>query len=368
LNRKILIIGGVISLLAVFCIAGFIILQKIDRSIIVYDKELFEKYENYTLRQLAEECGIMIGTCVSYTPFKTDSKYREILAREFNVITPENELKFENIHPSRKSYNWRQVDEMVAFAEANRMKVRGHCLVWHNQNPAWILRGGYTKEEWLEILREHIYTVVGRYKGKIYAWDVVNEAFRDDGTLREESVWYRNIGPEYIELAFKWAHEADPDALLFYNDYGIETINRKSDAVYNLVKQLLEKGVPIHGIGMQMHISLENNPNPEDVIRNIRRFEALGLIVEITEMDVSMALPSDETKLQQQAQIYKDIMKAYLSSSKPNAFIMWGFIDKYSWILYRPGRGAPLVFDSNYNPKPAYYALKEAMIEKIASK
>ncbi|MEM1554907.1 MAG: endo-1,4-beta-xylanase, partial [Thermoproteota archaeon] len=274
---------------------------------------IYEHLKNYTLKDLASRCGIMIGTCVSYSPLLNDNKYKEIIAREFSVITPENELKFESVHPFRNVYTFSRADTIVSFAEEHGMKVRGHCLVWHQQLPNWILKGNYTREEWIEILRDHIYTVVGRYKGKIYAWDVVNEAFNDDGTLRD-SVWLRNIGPEYIKLAFKWAHEADPDALLFYNDYGAEAINSKSNAIYELVKNLLEEGIPIHGIGLQMHVRVEWYPNPQSVAENIKRFRKLGLKVEITEMDVAIRLPVSEEEITKQAEIYKSILKTYLNS------------------------------------------------------
>ncbi|MEM2447140.1 MAG: endo-1,4-beta-xylanase, partial [Thermoproteota archaeon] len=267
---------------------------------------------NYTLKELASRCGIMIGTCVSYSSL-SDNKYREIIASEFSVITPENELKFVLVHPFRSVYTFSRADAIISFAEENGIKVRGHCLVWHQQLPDWILNGNYTREEWIEILRDHIYTVVGRYKGRLYAWDVVNEAFNDDGTLRD-TIWLRNIGPEYIKLAFQWAHEADPDALLFYNDYGAEAINRKSNAIYEFVKNLLEEGVPIHGIGLQMHVRVEWYPNPQSVAENIKRFRELGLKVEITEMDVAIRLPVSEEEITKQAEIYKSILKTYLNS------------------------------------------------------
>lgn len=346
----------------ILCIVGFALWQKQD---IINSGE--EMLGNYTLRQLADQCNIMIGTCVSYTALKRDSVYRNILAQEFNIVTPENELKFELVHPAPTRYVFQQVDEIISFAEANGMKVRGHTLVWHNQLPQWITMGKYTKEEWIEILREHIHTVVERYRGRIYAWDVVNEAFSDDGKLRE-TVWLKNIGPEYIELAFKWAHEADPDALLFYNDYGIEWVNEKSNAAYNFIRELLNKGVPIHGVGLQMHIALEWYPDPSRIAENIRRFRELGLKVEITEMDVRIKLPASNADLAKQAEIYKNILKTYLDSDSPDAFILWGFTDKYSWIPYTfSGYGSALIFDESYEPKPAYYALKEAMWEKIQS-
>jgi endo-1,4-beta-xylanase len=361
--KTMVIVGTIMLVLAAFMIwQVFKTKVKNNEGMANHDYSLFQ---NHTLRELAESCGIMIGTAVSYFPL-SEEEYASVLAREFNVITPENEMKFYMIHPHRMVYNFSMADSMVSFAEEHEMKVRGHTLVWHNQLPDWVVNGNFTREEWINILRDHIFTVVGHYRGKIYAWDVVNEAFNDDGTLRD-TVWLRSIGPEYIELAFRWAHEADPDALLFYNDYGAEGINRKSDAIYNLVKSLLEKGVPIHGVGLQMHIRVEWYPDPQSVAENIRRFRELGLRVEITEMDVAIKLPVSEEELTKQAEIYNEIFKRYLDSDSPQAFIMWGFTDKHSWIPYAfPGYGAALVFDDSYNPKPAYYALIEAMLKKQA--
>lgn len=315
------------------------------------------------LRELASRAGILVGTCVSSFSL-SDRDYVETLTREFSVVTTENELKFEVVHPNPGTYVFEPADRIISLAEANGMKVRGHTLVWHAQLPSWIVNGEFTKEEWKNILRDHILTVVGRYRGRIWAWDVVNEAFDDSGSLRD-TVWLRNIGPEYIELAFRWAHEADPEALLFYNDYGIEEVNAKSDAVYKLVKELLERNVPIHGIGLQMHVSLDNPPDPRKVAENIKRFTDLGLQVHITEMDVRIRLPATEDELIRQAQIYREILEVCLNSKGCTAFVMWGFTDRYSWIPhFFQGYGAALIFDENYLPKPAYYALWETLFAK----
>jgi len=248
------------------------------------------------LRSLAEAHGILIGAAVDAEKLKRDAQYAETLSREFNILTPENAMKFDSVHPSRNEYDFSEPDAIVSFARANDMKVRGHTLVWHEALPSWIREGDFTPEEWRDILREHILTEAKHYKGQIYAWDVVNEAVEEDGSLRD-TVWLQGIGPEYLDLAFRWAHEADPEALLFYNDYGAEGLGSKSDAVYNLVKGLLERGVPIHGVGLQMHVSLEEPPNPQDVAANIKRLNDLGLEVHITEMDVRIREPATEEKL-----------------------------------------------------------------------
>ncbi|MBS7607075.1 endo-1,4-beta-xylanase [Candidatus Bathyarchaeota archaeon] len=319
------------------------------------------------LRNIAEKCGIYIGAAVERSLLDIPD-YAYILKQEFNILTTENALKFGPVHPQPNVYSFGDADYIINFAESNGMRVRGHTLVWHQQLPGWVAQGKYTREEWINILREHIMTVVGRFRGRIYAWDVVNEAIADDGTLRD-TVWLRNIGPEYIEMAFRWAHEADPQALLFYNDYGAEGLNAKSDAIYNLVKGLLEKGVPIHGVGLQMHISLENPPNPQEVAANIKRLNELGLEVHITEMDVRIRMPAKWEDLIKQAEIYRDILRVCLTADNCKAFVMWGFTDKYSWIPgYFSGYGAALIFDEFYAPKPAYYYIAATLIEHLTKK
>lgn len=317
------------------------------------------------LRSLAERCSIYIGAAVERGLLDIPD-YAHTIKQEFNILTTENALKFGPVHPDPYAYSFGDADYIINFAESQGMKIRGHTLVWHQQLPNWITQGKYTREEWINILREHIITIVGRYKGRIYAWDVVNEAVNDDGTLRD-NIWMRNIGPEYIELAFRWAHEADPQALLFYNDYGAEGLGVKSDAVYNLIKGLLENGVPVHGVGLQMHVSVENPPAPSEVLANIKRLNDLGLVVHITEMDVRVRTPPQWEDLVRQAEIYRDILKVCLSAGNCKVFVMWGFTDEYSWIpSYFSGYGAALIFDESYRPKPAYYYIVKVLIEHLA--
>lgn len=373
--RRDLLYGAIIGLIAGLAIGSIIRGMIIETEI----KELYNQISDLKrqiavvkvaippLRNLAEECGIYIGAAVERSLLDIPD-YAYILKREFNILTTENALKFGPVHPQRDAYSFSDVDYIISFAERNGMKVRGHTLVWHQQLPSWVAQGNYSREEWISILREHIMTVVGRYKGRIYAWDVVNEAIADDGTLRD-TIWLRNIGPEYIEMAFRWAHEADPQAILFYNDYGAEGLNVKSNATYNLVKSLLEKGVPIHGVGLQMHLSLENPLNPQEVAANIKRLNDLGLEVHITEMDVRIRMPARWEDLVEQAKIYRDILRVCLSVERCKAFVIWGFTDKYSWIPgYFSGYGAALIFDESYVPKPAYYFIAETLIEHLTEK
>jgi len=204
--------------------------------------------------------------------------------------------------------------------------------------------------------------VVGRYKGRIFAWDVVNEALDEEGELRD-TIWLRMIGPEYIEMAFRWAHEADPDALLFYNDYACEDMGCKSDAVYALVQELQEKGVPIHGVGLQMHVQLGIEPPLASVERNLERLGALGLQVHITEMDVRVRDTNPDT-LERQAAIYGQSLQVCLDAESCTAFVVWGFTDRHSWIpSVFEGWGNALIFDDQYTPKPAYEEMRKLLAQ-----
>ncbi len=223
--------------------------------------------------------------------------------------------------------------------------------------------GQFTKKQWKQILREHIQTVVGRYRGKIWAWDVVNEAVGTDGALWNTH-WLRVIGPEYIALAFHWAHEADPDAILVYNDHEAEGLNEKSQAIYNLVKSLKENGVPIDAVGFQMHVWLDGPPTPDELDANMKRLAELGLDVHITEMDVRTQYSHEslENKLDAQAEIYRQAMASCLAITNCKAFLTWGLTDRESWIPgYTGNPDIPLLFDLNGQPKPAYWALHDAL-------
>lgn len=314
------------------------------------------------LRTLAQARGLLIGAAVDADALQTESTYREVLAREFNLVTPENALKFGPVHPERERYDFGPADAIVEFAEENGMLVRGHTLVWHSQLPDWLTEGEFTRAELMAILREHIRTVVGRYRGRIQAWDVVNEAIGDDGALRD-TIWLQGIGPEYLDLAFQWAHEADPEARLFYNDYGAEGRGAKADAVYALARDLLARGVPIDGVGLQMHISADGRPPPARVAANIRRLGELGLQVQITEMDVRLREPAAEDDLARQAEVYRGQLQVCLQVEDCTAFVLWGYTDRHSWVPgLAPGWGSALIFDEEYRPKPAYRALQETLL------
>jgi endo-1,4-beta-xylanase len=320
------------------------------------------------LRQLAGQRGIHIGAATDPSHF-SETLYAGTLGREFNQLEPENAMKFGPIHPGPTTYNFGPPDALVAFARANNMAVRGHTLVWHNQIPSWLTGGNFSPSQLSTILHDHINTVVGRYAGQVYAWDVVNEAFNDNGTLRS-TIWSDSpgiglAGTAYIEQVLRWAHDADPQALLFYNDYSAEVVNSKSDAIYKMAQDFKARGVPIHGIGLQMHFTAGTG-SLASMESNIKRITALGLQVHITELDVRLPVDSSGTasaaNLATQAQIYHDITALCLKFPLCTAIQTWGFTDKYSWIPGTfPGQGAALEFDTGYQPKPAYNSIAAAL-------
>ncbi len=319
------------------------------------------------LRQLTQ---INLGAAVEPQYLQNEPLYRDTFTREFNTLIAENAFKFGSLSPARGQYNFTAADYLMDFAAASQMKVRGHTLVWHQQLPAWFTNGSFSRDESIAILREHIAAVVGRYKGRIAEWDVVNEAVDDNQNALRQSLWYQRIGPDYLDIAFRAAQEADPGALLFYNDYSTEGLGGKSDAVYNLVRSLVERGVPVHGVGFQVHTSLAWKPKPEDVAANMARYAALGLKVAITEMDVRVQDTGgvNAANLEAQAQVYRDMLDVCLKAANCTGFSTWGFTDKYSWIPFFTGRAdAALIFDQNYQPKPAYTALAQRLSEQAGA-
>ena len=310
-----------------------------------------------------------IGTIVNWEAFQNDPAYKEVLAREYNVLIAENQMKFMFLTwGGRGDYDWEKADAFVDFAEANNMQVRGHTLVWHDAIPPWVrpfeetdsqALSRWTRDRLIAVLREHITTLVSRYRGRIYSWDVVNEGIDDDGG-RRQSFWQRGIGDDYIELAFKWAHEADPDALLFYNDFGMIEGSTKFEGMMVLLRDLLAKDVPIDGVGFQAHVwwDIEELSSLGDMMDEV---QALGLKTSITEFDV--AIPDSGGDLAAQAAIYEQVLSECLARSC-ETFAMWGHTDKYSSVPeawgYTAGRAHP--FDANYLPKPAYQALLEGLL------
>ncbi|MDQ3843394.1 MAG: endo-1,4-beta-xylanase [Bacteroidota bacterium] len=316
-----------------------------------------------------------IGVAVSPRVLKTDEA--QLILQHFNSMTPENAMKMGPIHPAEKEYYWNDADSIAAFAQRHRLKLRGHTLVWHNQTPRWLFvdNNGNTvsKEVLLQRLKEHITTVVNRYKGKVYAWDVVNEAISDkpEEYLRP-SLFYQICGEEYIAKAYQWAHEADPNALLFYNDYN-EISPVKREKIIRLVKSLKEAGVPIHGVGLQAHWAI-NEPSREQLDSTISQFAGLGLKLQITELDISVypkehnarqRRPEDVNtaftaeKEQKQTEVYKMCFELFRKHKNViSGITFWNISDRYSWLDNFPVQGRkdyPLLFDQNLKPKKVYW-------------
>jgi endo-1,4-beta-xylanase len=318
-----------------------------------------------------------IGVAVSPQALKTDQA--TLIVEQFNSMTPENAMKMGPIHPKENEYFWSHADSIVAFAQRNNLKLRGHTLCWHSQTPKWLFTDekGVTvsKEVLLKRLKDHITAVATRYKGKVYAWDVVNEAISDkpDEFLRN-SEWLKICGEEYITKAFQYAHEADPNALLFYNDYN-EINPVKREKIFKLVKGLKDAGVPIHGIGLQGHWAL-NEPSRSQLDSTLTRFSELGLKIQITELDISV-YPKEHTARERKAEDYDSNFTKEKEAKQIEVYKMcfelfrkhkdaisgvtfWNISDRHSWLDNFPVRGRkdyPLLFDKDLKPKKAYWAV-----------
>jgi len=329
--------------------------------------------------------AFLIGTALSPRQFEErDTASVALVAREFNATTPENVLKWERVHPEPNRYDFAPSDAYVAFGEKYGMFVVGHTLVWHSQTPRWVFENAQgqplSRDELLARMKDHIATVVGRYKGRIKGWDVVNEALNEDGTLRE-SPWKRIIGPDYLEKAFQFAHEADPAAELYYNDYNLD-YPAKRDGVIRLVKSLQAAGVPIHAVGTQEHLKL-TTPSIALVDSSIRMIAATGVKVNVTELDIDM-LPAatrnatadvsvraaaaaaldpykaglPDSMQQALARRYEDLFRVYVANRAAiDRITFWGVADRDSWLNGWPVPGRtnyPLLFDRENKPKLAY--------------
>ncbi|MEU6593871.1 endo-1,4-beta-xylanase [Streptomyces sp. NPDC046881] len=312
-----------------------------------------------TLADLAEHHGRYFGSATD-NPELTDTAYTRVLGDEFDMITPGNGMKWYATEPQQGVFDWTDGDQIVDLARKNHQKVRAHTLVWHSQLPDWLTSKQWTASELRAVLKKHITTEVRHYRGKVYSWDVVNEAFNEDGSYRD-TLWYRTLGPGYIADALRWAHQADPHARLYLNDYNIEATGPKSDAYHRLAKDLLARGVPLDGIGFQAHLALQYG-YPSTLEDNLRRFSRVGLDTALTEVDVRMQLPATGEKLAEQATWYRDLTAACLAVRHCVGVTIWDYTDKYSWIpAVFPGEGAALPWDEELRPKPAYQALREAL-------
>lgn len=320
----------------------------------------------------------LIGTAGDLPTRFSEAELANIKAN-YNIVTPENCMKPQPTHPSEEVFNWTQPDALVDWCQSNHIKVWGHTLAWHSQTANWFFQGAsnapVSRELAMERLKKHIYTEVGRYKGRIMGWDVVNEAISDNATNETENLrnssWVKAIGPEYITMAFKWAHEADPKAQLFYNDYNIErgavTNGGKHAASMRLLKRLIKDGAPITGVGIQGHWHLDSNL--ADIEKAITDYKSLGLKVAITELDVTSTGensgafsvrgggPITPEAVQKQAEVFGKLFEIFNRHANCiNRVTLWGISDRRSW---RAGQGA-LLFDNQLQPKPSLLTVLEA--------
>lgn len=334
------------------------------------------------LKEVFKDYFLIGGALNRSVVTERDPNAAAIAVRHFNTATPENDMKWSLIHPEPGQYNWEPADRFVEFCQKHQMVPIGHCLVWHSQVPRWTFQDDagnpLTREALLERMKEHITAVVGRYKGRIKGWDVVNEALNENGTLRSTQ-WLKIIGQDnpdqqydHIAKAFEYAHAADPDAELYYNDYNLETSRAKCDGAAAIVKHLQSKGLRIDGVGIQLHGGL-TYPKVEDLEYAITTLAATGVKVMITELDIrtqtrgyrgadvgQVSRQSTEDPQAAAAETQKKLADKYAEIFsvlvKHKQYIprvtFWGVYDATSWI-----GGSPLLFDRNYQPKQAFDAV-----------
>jgi endo-1,4-beta-xylanase len=309
-----------------------------------------------TLAQLADAQGKDIGFALTAN-YLNETSYRNIADTEFNYVVAENAMKWDATEPQQNQFTFGAGDEVAQYAAASGKGLYGHTLVWHAQAPGWAqsLSGAALEGA----MTNHITNVVDHYSGQVEAWDVVNEAFNDDGS-RRSSFLQNGLGNGWIETAFRAARAADPDVKLCINDYSVEAINAKSTAIYDLVADFKQRGVPIDCVGLQSHLIVGQVPSSFQ--QNLERFAALGVDVRITELDIRMSTPASSGDLQQQANDYGTVFRACLAVQACQGVTIWGITDRYSWVPGTfPGQGAALVWDENYAPKPAYGAIYTAL-------
>lgn len=310
-----------------------------------------------SLRQLAEAQGRYFGTALTQ-PNLSDPALLAVSDNQFDMVTPGNEMKWDTTEPSNGVFNFGPGDQIVAHAKATGARVRGHNLVWNSQLPSWV--SSLPLNQVQSAMETHITTQVSHYKGQLYAWDVVNEPFNEDGTLKQDVFEQAFGGSGYIADALRTAHAADPTAKLYLNDFNIEGENAKSNAMFNLVQSLKAQGVPIDGVGFESHFIL--GQVPADMEANMARFAALGVDVAVTELDDRITLPATAANLQTQANEFAEVVKDCLGVSRCVGVTQWGIGDADSWIPGAfPGQGAATMFDQNYQPKPAFNSVVAAL-------
>jgi endo-1,4-beta-xylanase len=314
--------------------------------------------DEVTLGAAAAASGRYFGAAIDVNALG-ERPYRTLMEKQLTSATAENAMKWGEVEHQRGEFDGSAADEFVAFAKAHSLKIRGHTLVWHGQLPRWLISESFAPDEVKALMLAHVTTEVLRYKGSIYAWDVVNEPLADDGGWRP-SIFYEAMGPEYISLALKAARQADASAKLYINEYGAETAGPKQEALYRLVASLKKEGVPLDGVGFQCHFVAGAAPN-DLFLETMRRFASLGVDVAVTELDLRIRLPATEEDYQTQAKDYARVISACRMTQRCVGVTTWGLSDDRSWVPgYFSGYGSALPFDENFRAKPAVAAIVKA--------
>lgn len=312
------------------------------------------------LRQLAGSQGMDLGVAVAVEPLAQDSTYQDVVSGNYTSMTAENTMKWSLVQPERGEFDFSGPDALVDFADEHGMSMRGHTLTWHNQLPGWLAEGEWEEEGLRQVLQEHTEALLGRYQGRMEAWDVINEPFEDDGPGLRENLWLEVLGEDYIAHALWTANAVDPNAKLYINEFNVEGGGAKSDALYELALDLLERDVPLHGIGFQSHFV--HGQVPDDLVEQMERFTDLGLEVAITELDVRIPEPVGREQIEEQGQEYRQVVQACLEVERCPGVTVWGVAEHHSWVPeWFPGTADALPFDEDYVSKPARGGMVDAL-------
>ena len=319
---------------------------------------------------------LVAGTAIQFNALLSNQTYVANLLGEFNAAAPGNQMKWVSLQPQRQKWFWDEADEFVGFCERHGLRIKGHTLIWHNQLPPWVTESLSADALRWEMLA-HVRTTVARYKGRIPAWDVVNEVIatkrgdashHGDGKTYRNSLLMRTLGPDFIEAAFRAAHDADPSADLIYNDYNVIDGGDKADRMYEMVRGLLRKGVPLHVVGFQTHVKgpeLEIDGWMSQAAANLKRFADLGLKITLSEIDMRVSgWPASERRWRQR-NAYRALLAMALVQPKMEGLTFWGFTDQHSWIHYEFGADEPLLLDEEYRLKPAYHGCCDGALDAL---
>ena len=357
-SRRVVVTAGLSAALAVSAASG----------LVGADAATGQAGSAPTLRLELPGHHLHLGTAMNARALESDPRYGPTAAAQFNMMTTEGEMRWAYTEPQLGVRDFSAADKLVDYARANRMKVRGHNLVWHDENPQWLEDGQFDRDQLKSILRAHILAVVGHFRGRVSQWDVVNEPLDADGSFRD-SVWLRGIGAGYIGLAFRWAHQADPSARLFINDYSLESPGPKLDGMVRLVSRLRARGVPIGGVGFQCHFGLGSaitSTTGGSLESAMKRFDDLGVRTAVTELDVSISADPSSDELRDQGAVYGRVLAACMHTRTCHTVVVWGFTDAHSWIpSVNPSKGAATLFDADYEPKPAYSTWMRSLASSI---